>query len=101
MRAVIAVAGEAVKFPNQHHIEQLLLAVLYNVLKLRSVCGSGGQGSVDVAAENGDTVSFGVLRTFTKLPFYAFNLSPIIFTLFHPIFVGILYVELAAISIAN
>ena len=70
--AVVAVAGETVELPYQHHIEQLLLAVLYHVLKFRPVRSSGGQGSVDVTAEDGDAVSFGILRTFTELPFNAF-----------------------------
>ena len=70
--AVVAVTGKAVELPDQHHTEQLLLAVLYHVLKFRSVRGSGGQGSVDVTAENGDAVSFGILRTLAELPFNAF-----------------------------
>ena len=72
MCAVIAVAGEAVELPDQHHIEQLALTVLYHVLELRPVRSSGGQGSVDVTAEDGDAVSFGILRTFAELPFDGF-----------------------------
>ena len=67
--AVVTVAGKAVELPDQHHIEQLLLAVLYHILKFRPVCGSGRQRSVNIAAENGDAVSFGILRTFPKLTF--------------------------------
>ena len=70
--AVIAVTGKTVEFPYQHHIEQLLLAVLYHILKFWSVCGSGGQRSVDIAAENGDAVSFGILRTLAELAFDGF-----------------------------
>lgn len=33
--AVIAVTGESAELPDQHHIEQLALAVLYHILKFQ------------------------------------------------------------------
>ena len=64
---VVAVPGKTVQLPDQHNIKQLLVAVLYHLLKLRAVVCLGRDSTVDVVLNDGDVVSLGIRRTFTDL----------------------------------
>ena len=65
--AVIAVSGKAVKFPDQHDVKQLLIAVFYHLLKLRAVIRLSRNGTVDVVLDDGDAVLLSIRRAFTNL----------------------------------
>ena len=69
---IIAVAGKAVEFPDQHDVKQPLFAVLDHLLEIRAVIGFGGKGAVNVVLDHGDTVFLGISRTFTNLAFDGF-----------------------------
>ena len=56
---VIAVSGKPVQLPDDNHIEQALAAVFNHVLKFRAVVRLSGKGSINVVAQNGDTVLLG------------------------------------------
>ena len=70
--AVIAVSGKAVKFPDQHDVKQLLIAVFYHLLKLRAVIRLSRNGTVDVVLDDGDAVLLSIRRAFTNLTFDGF-----------------------------
>ena len=72
MCAVIAVAGEAVKFPDNDHIKQTLGAIFDHLLKVRSVIGLRREGAINIVANNRDSVSFTILRTLTDLTLNGF-----------------------------
>ena len=69
---VIAVSGKAVKFPDQNDVKQLLVAVLYHLLKLRAVVHLCRDGTVDVVLDDGDAVLLSIRRAFTNLTFNGF-----------------------------
>ena len=64
---VVAIPGKAVKFPDQHDVKQLLVAVLYHLLELRAVVRLGRDGMVNVVLDDSDIVFLGIRRTFTDL----------------------------------
>ena len=70
--AVIAVPGKAVKFPDQHDVKQLLIAVFYHLLKLRAVVRFGRDGTVNVVLDDGDAILFRIGSAFTNLAFNGF-----------------------------
>ena len=69
---VIAVAGEAVQFPDQDHVEQLAFAVLDHLLELGPVVRLGRDGAVDVVPHHGDAVLLGIGGAFADLAFNGF-----------------------------
>ena len=69
---VVAVPGKTVKFPDQHNIEQLLVAVLYHLLELRAVVCFGRDGTVNVMLDDGDAVLFRIGSAFPNLAFNGF-----------------------------
>ena len=69
---VVAVSGKAVKFPDQNDVKQLLVAVLYHLLKLRAVVHLCRDGTVDVVLDDGDAVLLSIRRAFTNLTFNGF-----------------------------
>ena len=70
--AVIAVSGKAVKFPDQHDVKQLLVAVLDHLLELRAVIRLGRNGTVDIVLDNGDAILFSIGRALANLAFDGF-----------------------------
>ena len=64
---VVAIPGKAVKFPDQHDVKQLFVAVLDHLLELRAVVRLGRDGTVDVVLDDSDSVLFGIRRAFTDL----------------------------------
>ena len=72
MRAVVAVTGETVEFPDKHDLKKALCAVLDHTLKLRTVSGFRRQCAVDVAADNRYAVALCVFAAFTELTFNRF-----------------------------
>ncbi len=70
--AVIAVSGKAVKFPDQHDVKQLLIAVFYHLLELRAVVCLGRDGTVNIVFDHSDAVLFGIGGAFTNLTFDRF-----------------------------
>ena len=70
--AIVAVPGKTVELPDQHDVEQLLVAVFYHLLELRAVVRLGRDGTVDVVLDDGDAVLFGIGGAFTNLPFNGF-----------------------------
>ena len=69
---IIAVPGESVKFPDQHNIKQLLVAVLYHLLELRAIIRLGRNSTVNIMLDHGDAILFGIGRTFPNLAFDRF-----------------------------
>ena len=69
---VIAVAGEAVQFPDQDHVEQLAFAVLDHLLELRPVVRFGRDGPVDVVPDYCHAVLFGIGGALADLAFNGF-----------------------------
>ena len=69
---VVAVSGKAIQFPDQNDVKQLLVAVLYHLLKLRAVVCLGRNGTINVMLNNGDTVLFCIGGTLTDLAFDGF-----------------------------
>ena len=69
---VVAVPGKAVKFPDQHNIKQLLVAVLNHLLELRAVVRLGGDSTVNIVLDHCDAILFSISRTFTNLAFDGF-----------------------------
>ena len=69
---VVAVPGKAVKFPDQHDVKQLLVAVFYHLLELRAVVRLGRDGTVNVVLDHRNAILFGIGRTFTNLAFNGF-----------------------------
>ena len=67
---VVAVSGKAVKFPDQHNVEQLLVTVLDHLLELGSIVRLGRDGTVNVVLDDGDAV---LLRIGRALPDLAFD----------------------------
>ena len=70
--AIVAVSGKAIKFPDQHDVKQLFIAVLNHLLELRAVVRLCRNGTVNVVLDDGDAVLFGIGRTFTNLAFNGF-----------------------------
>ena len=64
---IIAVAGEAVELPYDHHIKRLLSAVLDHSLKLGTIVGLGRIGAVDVGGNNINAVLSGKRCVFSDL----------------------------------
>ena len=50
--AIVAVSGKAIKFPDQHDVKQLLIAVFYHLLELRTIVRLGRDGTVNVSQSN-------------------------------------------------
>ena len=69
---VVAVPNKTVQLPDQHNVEQLLIAVFYHLLKLRAVVCLGRDGTVDVVLNDGDAILFRIGRTFPDLAFDGF-----------------------------
>ena len=69
---VVAVSGKAVQFPDQHNVEQLLVAVLDHLLKLWTVVRLGRDGTVNIVLDDGDAILFRIGRTFPDLAFDGF-----------------------------
>ena len=69
---VVAVSGKAIQFPDQNDVKQLLVAVLYHLLKLRAVVRFSRDRTVDVVLDDGDAVFLGISRAFTNLTFDGF-----------------------------
>ena len=67
---VVAIPGKAVKFPDQHDVKQLLIAVLDHLLEFGSIVRLGRDGTVNVVLDDGDAVLF---RIGSALPNLAFN----------------------------
>ena len=72
MGAVIAISGKAVQLPDQYRIKKSALAVGNHALKFRPVRRSGGQRSVNIRPQQGDSVSGGIFRTFPNLTLNGF-----------------------------
>ena len=70
--AVIAVSGKAVKFPDQHDVKQLLIAVFYHLLELRAVVCLGRDSTVNVVLDDGDAILFRIGRALPNLTFNGF-----------------------------
>ena len=70
--AVVTVAGKAVEFPDDDHIEQVLVAVLNHLLKRGTMVCPRGIGAVDVVLQNGDVVLLRESRTLADLSFDGF-----------------------------
>ena len=69
---VVAIPGKAVKFPDQHDVKQLFVAVLDHLLELRAVVRLGRDGTVNVVLDHRNAILFGIGRTFTNLAFNGF-----------------------------
>ena len=69
---VVAIPGKAVKFPDQHDVKQLFVAVLDHLLELRAVVRLGRDGTVNVVLDDGDAVLLSIRRAFTNLTFNGF-----------------------------
>ena len=69
---VVAIPGKAVKFPDQHDVEQLLVTVLDHLLKLRAVVCLGRDSTVNVVLDDGDAILFGIGGAFPDLTFDGF-----------------------------
>ena len=67
MRTVISVPGEAVQLPNKDHVKQSLGTVLYHALEVRAVIGLGGQGPVNIAANDSNIVFLAIRCTLPNL----------------------------------
>ena len=65
--AIVAVPGKTVKFPDQHDVKQLLVAVLYHLLELRAVVRFCRDGTVDVVLDYRNAVLLGIGGTFPNL----------------------------------
>ena len=65
--AVIAVACEAIQLPDDDHIEQLFVAVLDHVLKLRAIVRFCREGAINIMPQNSDPILFGVGRALPEL----------------------------------
>lgn len=70
--AVVAVAGETVKFPNDDNIKEALGAVPNHALEVWAVVGLGGHGPVNVCPQDGYIVLLAVGRTLPQLALDAF-----------------------------
>ena len=70
--AVVAVPGEPVQFPDNHHVKEPSAAVLHHVLELRTVVRLGGKGPVNVVPQDGNAVLLGKSGTLPDLALYAF-----------------------------
>ena len=70
--AVVTIPGKAVKFPDQHNVKQLLVAVLNHLLELRAVVRLGRDSTVNVVLDDSDAVFLGIRRAFTNLTFNGF-----------------------------
>ena len=69
---VVTISGKAVKFPDQHDVKQLLIAVFYHLLELRAIVRLGRDGTVNVMLNNGDAVLFRIGSAFPNLTFDGF-----------------------------
>ena len=69
---IITVSGKAVQFPDQHNVEQLLVTVLYHLLKFRAIVRLGRDSTVNVVLDDGDAVLFRIGCAFTNLAFNGF-----------------------------
>ena len=65
--AIVAVPGKTVELPDQHDVEQLLVAVFYHLLELRAIVRLGRDSTVNVVLDDSDSVLFGIRRAFTDL----------------------------------
>ena len=70
--AVVTVAGKAVEFPDDDHIEQVLVAVLNHLLKRRAMVCPRGISAVDVVLQNRDVVLLRESHTLADLSFDGF-----------------------------
>ena len=70
--AVVTVPGKSVQLPDQDHIKQTLGAVLYHPLEIRTVVSLGGQGPVNVGADNSDLIFLAIGGTLPQLALNAF-----------------------------
>ena len=64
---VVAIPGKAVKFPDQHDVKQLLIAVLDHLLEFGSIVRLGRDGTVDIVLDHGDAILLRIGRTFPDL----------------------------------
>ena len=69
---VKAVSGKPIQFPNDDHIETLLSAIFDHSLKLGPIVGFSRYRSVNVCANNFNTVLFCVCCILTQLTFNGF-----------------------------
>ena len=69
---IITIPGKAVKFPDQHDVKQLFVAVLDHLLELWAIVCLGRDGTVDVVLDDGNAVFLGICRAFTNLAFNGF-----------------------------
>ena len=65
--AIVAVPGKTVELPDQHDVEQLLVAVFYHLLELRAIVRLSRDGTVNIVLDDGDAVLFGIGGAFTNL----------------------------------
>ena len=66
------VAGKAVEFPDDDHVEQVFVAVFNHLLKRRAMVCPRGISAVDVVLQNGDVVLLRESRTLADLSFDGF-----------------------------
>ena len=69
---VVAIPGKAVKFPDQHDVKQLFVAVLDHLLELGSIVRLGRDSTVNVVLDDGDAVLLRIGSAFTNLAFNGF-----------------------------
>ena len=69
---VVTVPGKTVKFPYKNDVKQLLVAVFYHLLELRTVVRLGRDGTVNVVLDDGDIVFLGIRRALTNLTLNGF-----------------------------
>ena len=72
MRAVVTISGKTVQLPHQDCIKKAFLAVGNHTLKVRPVRRSGGQSSVNIAAQQGDPIAYSVFGALPNLPLNGF-----------------------------
>ena len=70
--AIVAVPGKTVELPDQHDVEQLLVAVFYHLLELRAIVRLSRDGTVNIVLDDGDAVLFSIGGAFTNLTFDRF-----------------------------
>ena len=69
---VVAVPGKTIQLPDQHDVKQLLVTVLYHLLKLRAVVCLGRDGTVNVVLDDGNAILFRIGRALPDLAFDRF-----------------------------
>ena len=68
---VVAVAGEPVQLPDEHGVEQFVIAVFDHPLEFGTVVRLCGERAVDVCTEYGNAVPFGKFHALADLTFDA------------------------------